>query len=326
MSYRKIFVVGCPRSGTSWISQLIGIHPDVLAGTTESQAYPMIFEPFQTRKYQTLRARFKNSKAFLAQGSIRDLLFGFPEQKVWDDTLEACRKNADAIVGVHAFVTLEELQVIVTEVSQQTEGDALVRAQKAIEMIFDCYWRKNRQNESVFIEKTPLHIRQVEQILSSFPDSLVVEVVRDGRDVDVSRSAMATNPANAWAKGTTEEKINLWLECIRLGDELHANTSIAQRIHRVRFEDMRVSPQETLAELFQFCQLDTSHEQRDAILATLDIQAIPERREGHFVRSGAVGQWQQKLSADEIQQWDNQAGDVLDRVGYARPNLERPNA
>lgn len=39
MMYRKFFVVGCPRSGTSWLTKMIGSHPNILKVPSESHAY-----------------------------------------------------------------------------------------------------------------------------------------------------------------------------------------------------------------------------------------------------------------------------------------------
>ena len=42
--YGKVFVVGCGRSGTSWVQGIIAAHPRVIT-TQESHAYEAVYDP-----------------------------------------------------------------------------------------------------------------------------------------------------------------------------------------------------------------------------------------------------------------------------------------
>ena len=46
--YPKIFVVGCGRSGTSWVQGIIAAHPRVIT-TQESHAYEVVYDPVTQR-------------------------------------------------------------------------------------------------------------------------------------------------------------------------------------------------------------------------------------------------------------------------------------
>lgn len=323
--YRKIFVVGCPRSGTDWISKLIDRHPEVLSAGTESHAYPFVFEPFRHRETRNISQRLRNPFRTVSADGWGFLFRGTSEDSVWRRIIEDYRRRADSIVGLHHFVTLDELSVIVAEVKLLAdEIGAPGRAQEAIRKIFDVFWKKHRSTESVFVEKTPLHIRYVPQILGAFPESAVVEVVRDGRDVDVSLTALSTNSSHAWAHVTTDEKIEQWIECLELGNRILDNADFAPRILRVRYEDMRLEPHTTLRQVFDFCQLEHTEVQISAILQDLDIKNVKGRGDGHYVRSGIVGQWQDELSQEAVDLWEMKAGAMLRLLGYSSNELGSP--
>lgn len=315
--YRKIFVVGCPRSGTDWISKLIGEHPEVLSAGTESHAYPLVFEPFKYFYSRGLFERLRSPIRTISDHGWSYLLRGASEEAIWHQIVEAYERGVGDIVGLHHFVTLDELVNVVAQVKCLDDAmEARERAQEAITRVFDVFWRNNRSKETVFVEKTPLHIRYVPQIVSAFPESLVIEVVRDGRDVDVSRIALSSNPRFAWAIATTEEKIDLWIECVELGNMFLRDSDFSQRFLRVRYEDMRSEPNETIRKIFEFCCLEHTKTQLSAILQKHNINNLKCRGDGHYVRAGRVGQWKDELPRESVERWDLRAGVLLESLGY----------
>jgi hypothetical protein len=49
MSCRKVFVVGCPRSGTTWTRSMLCAHPHVIAPASETHAYDELYVPIVAR-------------------------------------------------------------------------------------------------------------------------------------------------------------------------------------------------------------------------------------------------------------------------------------
>ena len=83
MTYPKLFIVGCPRSGTSWVTSLVSHHPDVVAVPIETHAYPLVYEPFVQLPEQTLMTRLKSWKGILRRYGVMPLLFGFQSSDIW---------------------------------------------------------------------------------------------------------------------------------------------------------------------------------------------------------------------------------------------------
>src|SRR5262245_45658951 len=53
--YPKLFVVGCGRSGTSWVQRIISSHPAVIT-SQESHAYDIVSEPVGRRGRTSIEA------------------------------------------------------------------------------------------------------------------------------------------------------------------------------------------------------------------------------------------------------------------------------
>ncbi|MGD1804424.1 sulfotransferase domain-containing protein [Dapis sp. BLCC M126] len=62
MVYRKLFLVGCPRSGTSWLTKMISRHLNIVRVPSESHAYSVIYHYFTYLKKQTLKKKIEISR------------------------------------------------------------------------------------------------------------------------------------------------------------------------------------------------------------------------------------------------------------------------
>lgn len=122
------------------------------------------------------------------------------------------------------------------------------------------YARKNGKDRPA--EKTPAHIRHVPLILEWFPSAQIVCVVRDGRDVFRSTRRV---------KGNRLRKRLIDLFRIARSWNVAAVAAInmekkyKKQVRRVRFEDLVISPEETLRQIDEFLgvpfeegQLDTN--------------------------------------------------------------------
>ncbi|NET52218.1 MAG: sulfotransferase, partial [Merismopedia sp. SIO2A8] len=111
--YQKIFVVGCPRSGTTWLAHMIKLHPDVIAAWSESHAYPLIYDPFTYVSMLNFSQRLNASRWVLRQYGIQSLLTGITPDDIWHGikrSYRAYQRSGD--VGLHFFLTYDELQTL----------------------------------------------------------------------------------------------------------------------------------------------------------------------------------------------------------------------
>ena len=119
--------------------------------------------------------------------------------------------------------------------------------------------------------------------------------------------------------GSWQNHVHGWLESplARRGDLLV-----------VKFEDMRCSTQEVVAQMLEFLAVPTDFQVLQEAIANNTVERMREkentalklrksvREEGRFVRKGAVRGWREKLTDAQLRLIDEHAGSTLARTGY----------
>jgi len=99
--------------------------------------------------------------------------------------------------------------------------------------------------------------------------------------------------------------------------EAHAN-----RFRRIRYEDLRADTERTLADLFQFLNVETdasvlAHCCREGSFARWSGGRGPGEEDAlAFFRKGVAGDWRNHLSEELNTLFRERAGTWLDRLGY----------
>lgn len=313
----KLFVVGCPRSGTSWVTSLIAGHPNVVAVPRETHVYRLVYEPFVELPRWKWQKRWRSWKGILRRYGLKPLLFGFQPADIWQGLLRDYQiLNKPDSHGLHGLVSYGELKELIkairTEVPNTNRG--LVQAEELIAAMFDRFFAQHGQLGQTVLEKTPMHIRYAEQILWRFPEARIIEVVRDGRDVCVSYNALAQQ--QPWARIGTAGAMRQWKQCVEWGELIRERPSFSNRVHTVRYEALKADPQRSLQQVFEFANLEWNEIQIEQIVKQTDISRVTQKGDGQYVRSGSVGDWKEQLSEAEISLCHNIAGEQLVRLGY----------
>ncbi len=286
--YPKVFVVGCPRSGTTWVDDILKHHPRVVGGR-ESHMYPTISG--------TIGARGR-----LSIGSWARLFYGIER---------GSRLSRE--VGAHQYVdrrTLSRLgRAVLADVATDEEAtDRLVRA------VFDEYFLSaGGTPDHVFVEKTPTHVFYAERLLSTFPEAHVIEVVRDGRDVCVSMQLRGRSFAT-WPTAR-EGQIGLWLRSVQRGLALRGDANLRDRVTLVRYEDLKRDAAAESERLFTAVGLDTSPDVVARAVASTDIRRYPTGP-GEFRHRGEVGTWAEYFSGEDDRLFRAMVGDLFAEAGY----------
>lgn len=165
MSRGAIFVVGCPRSGTTLVGRLLNAHPR-LAIFHETHFYDVIGP--ETRFYGPLER----------DGELRRLVA---------DVVAMLRRRA----LLNPIVESLTIDGLLREVIERTPGGVLAAALRL---------NAASQGKPRYGDKTPEHVFHLSPIWSDFPEAQVVLVVRDPRDTALSARAMFLESlaASAW--------------------------------------------------------------------------------------------------------------------------------
>ncbi len=315
--YPKLFVVGCPRSGTSWVTALIAGHPNVVAVPRETHVYRLVYEPFVELPRWNWQRRLRSWKGILRRYGLKPLLFGFQPADIWQGILREHQiLNRPDSYGLHGLLSYGELRSLIKAIRAQVPetNRGLVQAEELIAAMFDRFFAQYGKPGQAILEKTPMHIRYAEQILWRFPEARIIEVVRDGRDVCGSYNALAKQ--QRWARIGTAGAIRQWKQCVEWGELIRERPGLRDRVHTVRYESLKADPQRCLRQVFQFANLESNESQIEEIVKVTDISRIAKKGEGQYVWSGSVGDWKEQLSEAEVKLCHEIAGEQLIRLGY----------
>jgi protein-tyrosine sulfotransferase len=172
-------------------------------------------------------------------------------------------------------------------------------------------------------EKTPRNVLHLNYLFHSFPNSLFIDVIRDGRDVACS---LRTHPRHRVENGQLVP-VNTWrpiAECVtRWTDSIEASRPHWDdaRYYPLRYEDLILQTEKTLRDLMKF--IDEPWE--DALLDHTSVDS-PFRDALHFPQNPEVlkpryndslGRWRSDLSDTDKATFKELANRQLVELGYA---------
>lgn len=256
-----VFVVGCPRSGTTMLSGLLRNTP-----------WGAPFETHFITKYFSQLPNYGDLSEFANfRRLMRNILSERPVQQ-WrlEVDIAAFHKSLESFAYGHIV-------------------DQLCRLHTA------------REGFTSWGDKTPFYVNHLDVIHALFPESRIIHIVRDGRDVALSLMRKEWGPANVYT-------------CAQLWKQCNTQQSICHRLaesglyHVVRYEDLLDEPQHELSTV-----LDFLGEPYQADLLS-DLTAGVKRTN--------YDKWRTELTPRQIAVFESVAGGELEEFGY---QLEGPS-
>lgn len=181
-------------------------------------------------------------------------------------------------------------------------------------------FREDRGRERV-LEKSPLHLRHIDDLLRWFPDAKIVWIVRDGR---ACVSSLLRVP---WASGDPKVLARQWIRNMAFGEFAAAPAS---SLRQVRYEALVRDPIVEMRGILEFLEVEPS----DAVHEhTREVETVkPGEREwkqniGKPLLGFRAEAWREELKRETLEQLSWIMGPTLRRFGYdPGPQPERIGA
>jgi hypothetical protein len=278
------FVCGVTRSGTTLLRLMLDSHPE-LAIPGETHWLPKLIKAFERSKQ-----------------TADDAAALIIDHKRWGDF---------RLDGA-------ELQQRIRALDPVTAADAI----RAFYMLY-----AEREGKHRYGDKTPGYVKEMRRIQRVLPEARFVHIIRDGRDVSLSHLRMN------WGPETYAESARLWRNRIRKARKMAPSIDHYMEVH---FEDLVDDTEGVVRRVCEFIDLDfepvmlSYHERAEGRLAekarelprkNRPPQPAEARLESHRLakeppRSDRIGMWRERMTEEEVAEYEAVAGDMLVQLGY----------
>lgn len=158
-------------------------------------------------------------------------------------------------------------------------------------------------------DKTPGYTRSLDQLHRLFPAAKIFHIVRDPREVAVSRIAHShragapevLTPGAENYRVTVEGAIAYWMQAVTAVDAFaQAHPGL---VHEVRYRDLHADPFGEVAKLFGFLGASAPRVLVEQVVAATSFEALAGRPAGQedltsFLRKGVPDDWRSRLDAE----------------------------
>ncbi|MFV2067331.1 MAG: sulfotransferase [Pirellulales bacterium] len=283
-----LFVVGCPRSGTTLLQRMLDHHPR-LAVANDTHFIPRALEKVDARLIDVAR-----------QGAD-------------------VRLTGELVAGVRAYHRFPRLGIS-DEAVERASGKSATYG----EFVTALYGEFARQaGKPLSGEKTPDYVRRLPLLHALFPWTRSVHIVRDGRNVALSLVDWATptkgpGRLDLWCREPVAVGALWWRWLVgrgcadgrKLGPDCYLE---------IKYEELVVRPARTLAGLVEFLKLPFATEmlayhRGKQVRAKLGLSA----KSAWLPPTSGLRDWKTHMSARDLELFEALAGDRLEELGYPR--------
>ena len=280
-----VFIVGCPRSGTTLLLRMVDAHPQI-AIIPEIGWIPR---------------RYENREGLTPEGLVTPAFI--------QDLLE---KGG---LGRYTRLPLsrQELEGLLAS------GHPLSYA-RLITLLFDRYGEA--RGKALVGNKTVEYVLSIPTLHSLWPRARFVHLIRDGRDVCLSainwrRAGKLVSRFATWSEDRVSAAALWWEWHVRLGRE--AGRSLGEDLYyEIRYEALVARPMEECAALCAFLGVPYDgamlrfHEGR--MRMDLDLDA----KHAWSPPTPGLRDWRLQMLPEDVERFEAAAGDLLVELGYPR--------
>jgi hypothetical protein len=299
-----LFILGHYKSGSTWLVNLLSLHPAVRA-LRETQLFQYAF---RTPDLRTGLQRLLTTPSW-AQGGRRNVL----RHRLVESLRPFRRKGQATLHWSERPSTLLDLKRrdqlrLERRLSECDDRDDFCRL--FYSLLFEAL-----RSPRYLVDKSVTSLQYVTEIKRVFPDSRLLAIHRDGRDVVVSDKFHQRNQYQR--EQVFSDSVRNWRQAI----DLQREHSRSFEILSLSYETLLESPEKVTTELLQQLGLACDdHTVRDLVHRSsfefVTGRALGDEDRGSFYRKGGSGDWVRHFSPAQVQQFSELAGDLLVTLGY----------
>jgi len=240
----KLFLVGCPRSGTTVLQAAIGRLPGIFT-LPETRWFPLLlggFDDWSHHRDDRVRAKWRRRLAVVGQRTHRELRGAMAYAMEGSSGTPGLRRRLRGTSYIGDFVRLMDRAAL-------------------------------QQGCSTWLEKTPEHYAYIDIITRYIPDARFIHVIRNCEDVVASAIDGQIRYAD---HGVFSGGIPQWVERWNRAAETHLQYAGRDGHLVLRYEDFVATPQAALEQVRAFAGIDAAaFASTDAPPAVADLRAEP---------------------------------------------------
>jgi len=286
------WILGSPRSGSTWLLRMLAYEQRVVA--IDEPLFGLHAAPYIENGLAPIPGfTFPNITTNAEHAGRTDYCLSTEYEEAWRPPLRA---------------------LIVSRVRAQ--ADRVARGRGVV--------------DPITVLKEPNSSHAAELLLSLVPESRLIFLLRDGRDVIDSLLDAFTGDTwwtstyggfgdqdERWRLGMIRHQARFWLYKTEAVERAFAAHAVDRRL-LVKYEELLASPVETFGELARWIGLPMTEGRAREVVAAQEFSRVPpnERGSGKFLRAAEPGLWRENMSAAEQRLVNDLLGKKLGELGY----------
>jgi hypothetical protein len=277
-----VFVVGCPRSGTTLLRRIGDAHPDLAV----------------VRELHWLTRLWERRIGISPEGKVT-------------------RELVDELASDPRF---PRMGLSTESVADLIEGGPPKHFARFVTDVFDRHGHLT--GKRLVGEKTPGYVRRLRTLHSLWPEAKIVHLVRDGRDVALSvldwpRARRTVGRFPTWDDDPLTTTALWWEWHVRLGREA-ARLLGPGRYHELGYESLVAGPERECRRLCGFLGLTYD----SAMLRFHEGRTRPtdgrSAKKAWLPVTAGLRDWRDQMAPAAVARFEAAAGPLLDELGYPR--------
>jgi hypothetical protein len=285
-----VFLVGCPRSGTTLLQRIVNAHPRI-AITPETQWLPRL---------------------------VSDPAAVTPDGQV----------TPGLIPQLLAHPRFSQLGVGREQLQRLLGSGAPVSYADFVRGLFDLYGQT--QDKRLVGDKTPGYVRKIRTLHALWPKAKFVHLIRDGRDVCLSvldwkrKGERMADLYPTWDEEPVITTALWWAEHIRRGRK--QGLPLGRGLYyELRYEALVANPAEEIVKLCAF--LGVPYDERMLHFHEGRTSTAPglSPKDAWLPITPGLRDWRRQMTPEQVECFEAAAGDLVSELGYSRA-VPRPSA